>query len=66
MTHDPAKRAAIDRLVDAGTMRFIKLSDVPKGHKVVYLRIVVDSREHNAVTERVRITVGGNKVECPG
>jgi len=49
VTWDPAMGVEIDRLVNTDTIRFIRKSDIPKGRKVVYLKIVVDIREHKAV-----------------
>ena len=68
---DPAMSTEVDRLYDTGTIRFIPRSDVPRNKKVVYLKIVVDIRDHKAVKERVRITatptaVGGGKVNYAG
>ena len=58
VTWDPSMEADIDRLVGTDTIRFVKKRDVPKGRKVVYLRIGVDIWEHQAAKERVRI-IGG-------
>ena len=68
---DPAMSTEVDRLHDTGTIRFIPRSAVPQNKKVVYLKIVVDIREHKAVKERVRIVatptaVGGGKVNYAG
>jgi hypothetical protein len=42
------------------TCHWIKKSQVPKGKRVTYARIVVAVRPEKAETNRVRITVGGN------
>jgi len=48
------------------TCKFIKFSDVPKDRKVTYCRIVVADRPRKAEPRRVRVTVGGDKVDYPG
>lgn len=48
------------------TCRFIKKSDVPKDRNATYVRVVVADRPRKAEEERVRVTVGGDKVDYPG
>jgi hypothetical protein len=56
----------IDRLYNTNTIRFIRRSDIPKGQKVTYWSFVVDIKDHKEERERTRLTVGGDKIECPG
>ena len=51
--------------IGTDTLKFINKNLILQGRKVTYLRIVVDIREHKEVKERVRITVGGDKVSYP-
>jgi hypothetical protein len=48
------------------TMRFIKHTDVPADRKATYARFVCDERPLKTETKRVRITVGGDKIDYPG
>jgi hypothetical protein len=48
------------------TMRFIKHTDVPSDRKATYARFVCDERPLKTETKRVRITVGGDKIDYPG
>jgi hypothetical protein len=54
------------RVEGTNTCRWIKKSQVPKGKRVTYARTVVAVRPKNAETNRVRITVGGNRLEYLG
>ena len=63
---NPAMSAEVDRLVGTGTIHFIPRSKIPQGKKVVYLKIVVDIRDHKTVKERVRIVVGGDQSDFQG
>ena len=47
-------------------IHFIPQSGIPKGKKLVYLKIVVDIGDHKAVQERVRIFVGGDQSDYKG
>ena len=58
--------AEVNRLVGTGTIHFIPCSRIPRGKKVVYLKIVVDIRDHKAVKERVCIVVGGDQSDFKG
>ena len=53
----------VDRLVSTQTTRFLKKRNIPKGEKVVYTRLVVYLRPNKAVHERLRICMGGDKME---
>ena len=48
------------------TARWIKIAEMPQGRKATYVRIVVADRPLKAEPRRVRITVGGDKVDYPG
>jgi hypothetical protein len=48
------------------TMRFIKHTDMPADRKATYVRIVCDERPLKTETKRVRLTVGGDKIDYPG
>ncbi|WP_281640541.1 Ty1/Copia family ribonuclease HI [Aurantimicrobium minutum] len=48
------------------TCRWIKVQEMPKDRKATYVRIVVADRPLKAEPRRVRITVGGDKVDYPG
>jgi hypothetical protein len=48
------------------TMRFIKHTDVPADRTATYVRIVCDERPLKTETKRVRLTVGGDKIDYPG
>ncbi len=47
------------------TMFFIKVTDIPKGRKATYLRVVAALRPEKANPRRVRWTVGGDCIEYP-
>jgi hypothetical protein len=47
-------------------MLFIKLTNIPKDRKITYGKIVCDYKPHKTEKERVRLTVGGNKLDYPG
>ena len=47
-------------------MFFIKHSDIPKGRKPTYLRVVAAYRPEKDNPHRVRWTVGGDRVDYPG
>ena len=48
------------------TCTWIHPNDMPKGRTATYLRVVVADRPMKKEPERVRITVGGDKVDYPG
>jgi hypothetical protein len=54
------------RIVGTNTCHWIRRSQVPKGKKVTYARTVVAIRTENAEQKRVRITVGGDRLDYPG
>jgi hypothetical protein len=48
------------------TCFFIKLTNVPKDRKITYGRIVCDYKPHKTEKERVRLTVGGDRLDYSG
>jgi Reverse transcriptase (RNA-dependent DNA polymerase) len=48
------------------TCTFIHATDIPKGKKTTYVRIVADYREHKADPYRVRCTLGGDRIDFQG
>ena len=48
------------------TCRFIRITEMEKGRKATYARIVVADRPRKTEPRRVRMTVGGDKVDYPG
>ena len=53
----------VDRLVITQTTRFMKKINILKGEKVVYTRLVVNLRPNKVVHERLRMCMGGDKME---
>jgi hypothetical protein len=47
-------------------IRFIRRTDIPPGGKPTYGSFVVDIKTHKEETERTRLTVGGDQIECLG
>jgi hypothetical protein len=47
------------------TMYFIKVTDMPKGRKATYLRVVAAMRPEKVNPRRVRWTAGGDKIDYP-
>lgn len=58
--------AGIPLTAGTNTIRFITYQDIPAGRKATYPRIVVADRPQKAQTRRVRVTVGGDKIDYPG
>jgi hypothetical protein len=56
----------INRLYNTNIIRFIRRSNIPKGHKVTYGSSVVDIKDHKEGKEHTRLTVGGDQIEYPG
>jgi hypothetical protein len=48
------------------TCFFIKLTNIPKDRKITYDKIVCDYKPHKKEKERVRLTVGGNRLDYSG
>jgi hypothetical protein len=47
-------------------MFFIKLTNIPKDRKITYGKTVCDYKPHKTEKERVRLTVGGDKLDYYG
>jgi hypothetical protein len=45
---------------------FIPPSEIPKERTITYIRLVCDIRPHKAEQHRVRLTVGGDRINYPG
>jgi hypothetical protein len=56
----------INRLYNTNTIRFIRRSNITKGHKVTYGSFVVDIKDHKEEKECTRLTVGGDQIEYQG
>jgi hypothetical protein len=48
------------------TCFFIKLKNIPNDRKITYGKIVCDYKPHKKEKERVRLTVGGNRLDYSG
>jgi hypothetical protein len=48
------------------TCFFIKVKNIPKDRNITYGKIVCDYKPHKKEKERVRLTVGGNKLDYSG
>ena len=48
------------------TCKFIHKKDVPTDRKATYIRVVVADRPRKTEPRRTRLTVGGDRVNCPG
>jgi hypothetical protein len=55
-----------NKITGTDTGRFIHPNDMPKGRKATYVRVVVAHRPQKTEENRVRLTVGGAKVDYPG
>ena len=55
-----------NRISGNNTMFFIRPSTIPKGRKVTYLRLVSTIRPNKTEQNRVRITVGGDRLDYVG
>ena len=53
----------VDRLVSTETNIFLRKKNIPQGENAVYTRLVVDLRPNKAVHERLRMCMGGDKME---
>jgi hypothetical protein len=61
-----AQGYAKHQIIGTDTMHFIYVTDIPKGRKATYLKIVAADKPDKAVTKRVRWTCGGDKVTYLG
>jgi hypothetical protein len=48
------------------TCFFIKLTNIPKDRNITYLKVVCDYKPHIKEKERVRLTVGGDRLDYSG
>ena len=53
----------VNGVIGTNTLRFIKKEDVPLGRKITYSNFVCDIRPLKKEVHRVRMTVGGDKLE---
>ena len=53
------------RIKGTNTIRFIPVTDIPKGRTITYARFVCDVRPQKSEPNRTRITVGGNLIDYP-
>ena len=53
-------------LTGTNTVFFIAKSAIPHGRKVTYARMVASIRPTKAEVNRVRVTVGGDRLDFPG
>ena len=60
---NPEMAIEVDRLVSTRTTRFLREKIIPQGEKAVYTRLVVYLRPNKAVHERLRMCMGGDKME---
>jgi hypothetical protein len=56
----------IREIVGTNTCFFIKLANIPKDRKITYGKIVCDYKPHKKEKERVRLTVGGDRIHYSG
>ena len=54
-----------NRVLATNTIEFIKKEKLPTGHKVTYANFVCDCRPLKSEPYRVRLTVGGDRLEYP-
>jgi hypothetical protein len=54
----------VSRLTD--TCFFIKLTNIPKDRHITYGKIVCDYKPHKKERERVRLTIGGDRLDYSG
>jgi hypothetical protein len=48
------------------TCFFVELTNIPKDRKITYGKVVCDYKSHKKQKERVRITVGGDRLDYSG
>ena len=48
------------------TIFFMHPSQMPKNKKIAYVHLVSSIRPLKSETHRVRVTIGGNRLECDG
>ena len=60
---NPAMATEVDRLFSTEKTRFLRKKNIPQREKAVYTRLVVDLIPNKAVHERLRMYMGGDKME---
>ena len=53
------------RVCATNTIRFILRFDIPSDRKITYANFICDYRPHNSEPYRIRLTVGGDHLDCP-
>jgi hypothetical protein len=48
------------------TCFFVELTNIPKDRKITYGKIVCDYKPHKKEKERIRLTVGGDRLDYSG
>jgi hypothetical protein len=56
----------IQDIAGTDTCFFIKLTNIPKDRKITYGKIVCDYKPHKKEKDRVRLTVGGDRLDYSG
>ena len=54
-----------DRVAGTNTIDFVHKSEVPANKKVTYANFICNYRPLKTEPHRVRLTVGGDKIDCP-
>ena len=54
-----------NRISGTNTIRFIAADNIPNNKIVTYGRLVSDLKPHKTEEQRVRLTVGGDRIDCP-
>ena len=53
------------RVCATNTIHFILRSDIPSDKKITYANFVCDCLPHKSEPYRIRLTVGGDRLDCP-
>jgi hypothetical protein len=56
----------IRNIPGTNTCFFVELTNIPKGRKITYGKIVCDYKPHKKEKDRVRLTVGGDRLDYSG
>ena len=54
-----------NRIRGTHTIRFIDADTIPNNEIVTYGRLVSDLKPHKTEEQRVRLTIGGDRIDCP-
>ena len=54
------------RVRATNTIRFILRSDIPSDRKITYANFICDYPPHKSEPYRIRLTVSGDRLDCPG